>query len=252
MIETAPKTMRPVDRLPDTLSTQTLNQMMAWLREGTFKPGSKLPSQNELVEQLGVSRTGVREALQMMAAMQLIEIRQGLGCFVKRVSPDCIINPDVLSILLEKETLLQVIETRKIIESGTAALASERGKTEDFWLMEDILTQIDRQIQRNESVAQAAAEFHFAVAKATHNEVLAKLVQSFTHLMTRAGALLEARLESEASFKQNELTSHQELYRIIRQGDPEKSRIAMLDHIAVSESKIVEVFEQASAAADPN
>lgn len=248
MIETAPKTMRTVDRLPDTLSTQTLNQMMAWLREGTFKPGSKLPSQNELVEQLGVSRTGVREALQMMAAMQLIEIRQGLGCFVKRVSPDCIINPDVLSILLEKETLLQVIETRKIIESGTAALASERGKTEDFWLMEDILTRIDRQIQRNESVAQAAAEFHFAVAKATHNEVLAKLVQSFTHLMTRAGALLE----SEESFKRNELTSHQDLYRIIRQGDPEKARIAMLEHIAVSESKIVEVFEQASAAADQN
>ena len=74
--------------LRDTLSTQTLDQMIGWLKDGTFKPGGKLPSQNELVEQFGISRTGIREALQMMAVLNLIEIKPGLGCFVKRVSPE--------------------------------------------------------------------------------------------------------------------------------------------------------------------
>src|SRR5689334_6961410 len=74
--------------LRNTLTEQTLQQLIGWLKEGTFRPGSKLPSQNELVEQLGISRTGVREALQVMAALNLIEIRAGLGCFVKRVSPE--------------------------------------------------------------------------------------------------------------------------------------------------------------------
>ena len=69
----------------ESLSTQTLDQLIGWLRDGTFKSGSKLPSQNELVDYFGVSRTGVREALQMMAVLNLIEIKPGLGCFVKRV-----------------------------------------------------------------------------------------------------------------------------------------------------------------------
>ena len=72
------------------------------------KSGSKLPSQNELVEYFGVSRTGIREALQMMAVLNLIEIKPGLGCFVKRVSPEYIIHADVLSILLEKESVMDL------------------------------------------------------------------------------------------------------------------------------------------------
>ncbi|PYV36334.1 MAG: hypothetical protein DMG06_30970, partial [Acidobacteria bacterium] len=107
----------------NTLSAQTLHQLMGSLKDGTFKPGSKLPSQNELIEKFGVSRTGIREALQSLAALNLIEIRPGLGCFVKTISPEYIINADVLAVLLEKEAILEVIETRKIVEAGTAALA---------------------------------------------------------------------------------------------------------------------------------
>ena len=77
-----------------SLSTQTLDQLLGWLKKGTFKPGSKLPSQNELVERFGVSRTGIREALQMMAVLNLIDIRPGMGCFVKRVSTEYIIHAE--------------------------------------------------------------------------------------------------------------------------------------------------------------
>ncbi len=238
----------PKESLPDTLATQTLHQMLSWLKDGSFRPGSKLPSQYELVEQLGVSRTGIREALQMMAALQLIEIRPGLGCFVKKVSPEYIINADVLAILLEKEAILEVNETRKIVESGTAALASERATAEDFWYMEDVLTEIDRAIQKGESVAASAAEFHYAVAKATHNCVLAKMVRSFTHLMTKAGELLESSLESVDGFKQNELASHRLLYDVIRERNPEKSRQAMVAHITYSESLVIHAFTEAEGA----
>src|ERR1700678_2167707 len=104
----------------ESLSTQTLDQLIGWLKDGTFKAGGKLPSQNELVEYFGVSRTGIREALQMMAVLNLIEIKPGLGCFVKRVSPEYIIHADVLSILLDKESVMEVIEARKLVESGKA------------------------------------------------------------------------------------------------------------------------------------
>ena len=228
-----------------TLSTQTLQQMIGWLKDGSLKPGDKLPSQNELVEQVGVSRTGVREALQMMAVLSLIEIRPGLGCFVKSISPDLVINADVLSILLEREAIVQVVEARKIVEASTAALASERATNEDFWRMEDMLTGVDRAIQRGESVAAVAAEFHVTIAMATHNAVLTKLVKSFHHLMSKAGVLLESHLEDLEKFKKHELQSHRELYDIIRQRDPEKARKAMIEHIEYSESLILDAFHAA-------
>jgi GntR family transcriptional repressor for pyruvate dehydrogenase complex len=226
----------------ETLSIQTLNQMIGWLKDGTLRPGDKLPSQNELVNQVGVSRTGVREALQMMAVLNLIEIRPGLGCFVKAVSPDLVIHADVLSVLLQRESVEQVMESRKILEAGTAALASERAIAEDFWKIEDVLTTIDRCIQRGDSVAAASADFHIKLAMATHNEVLSKLVKSFQHLMLNAGLLLESRVENLLQFKQHELQSHRLLYEIIRQRDPARARMAMIEHIEYSETLVTDAF----------
>jgi GntR family transcriptional repressor for pyruvate dehydrogenase complex len=231
--------------LRDTLSTQTLQQLIEWLRQDKFKPGSKLPSQNELIERFGISRTGIREALQMMSVLNLIEIRPGLGCFVKQVSPEYIVNADVLAILLKKEAILQVVETRKIVEAGTAALAAERGTLEDFWFIEDVLTRLERAIQRGESVALIAPEVHFGIAKASHNDVLSKLVRSLIHLMAKAGELIESEAEDAEDFKRNELVSHRELYHVVRSGDSHKAREAMMHHIAESEQLIVTAFKKA-------
>jgi DNA-binding FadR family transcriptional regulator len=229
----------------ETLTERTVQQLIGWLKDGTFKPGFKIPSQNELVQQLGISRTGVREALQVLAALNLIEIRPGLGCFVKKVTTEYIINADVLAILLEKEAILEVIEARKILEAGTAALAAQRASEQDFWLMEDVLSGIEKAIARGESVAGISPQFHIAVARATHNPVLAKLVISFNGLMAKAGELVEATVEDLAAFKQHELSSHRELHGIIRLGDPGKATQAMIDHIEASRVLIVRGFLQA-------
>ena len=83
------------------------------------------------------------------------------------------------------------------------------------------------------------------MAKASHNAVLCKLVLSFTQLMARAGLLLETSAGDLESFKLNELNSHKELYQILRQGNPEESRQAMIEHIARSEQLIVHAFKNA-------
>jgi len=229
----------------DTLTEKTVQQLLGWLREGTFKPGSKLPSQNELVEQLGISRTGVREALQVMSALNLVEIRPGSGCFVRKVATEYIVHADVLAILLEKESILEVIEVRKILEAGTAALAAERAVEADFWVIEDALSLIAKAIDRSESVAGLTPEVHIAIAKATHNPVLAKLVTSFTGLMAKAGKLMEAMADDLATFKQHELSTHRDLYDVVREGDPQKAARAMVKHIEGSQALIVCGFNQA-------
>ena len=124
-----------------------------------------------------------------------------MGCFVKKVTTEYIVNADVLAILLEKEAIMEVIEARKILEAGTAALAAERASEQDFWLMEDALSEIEKAIARGESVAGVSPRFHIAVAQATHNPVLAKLVVSFNGLMAKAGELVEATVKDLAAFK---------------------------------------------------
>lgn len=238
----------PAVHTPKTLTQHTLQQLIGWLKEGTFKPGGKLPSQSELVQQLGISRTGVREALQVMAALNLIEIRPGLGCFVKKVSPEYIVNADVLAILLEKEAILEVIEARKILEAGIAALAAERASEQDFWLMEDVLSRVERAVKRGETVAGLTPEFHIAIAMATHNAVLAKLVKSFNSLMAKAGELVEASVEDVAAFRRHELESHHHLFEVIRQGEPQKASRAIVEHIEASKAMIVKAFKQAEGA----
>ncbi len=235
----------PSVRSPKTLTQQSFQQMIGWLKDGTFKPGSKLPSQGELVQQLGISRTGVREALQVMSALNLIEIRPGLGCFVRKVSPEYIVNADVLAILLEKEAILEVIEARKILEAGIFALAAERASEQDLWLMEDVLNRVEKAIERGETVADLTPEFHIAVAKATHNAVLVKLVRSFNRLMAKGGELVEASVEDLAAFKRHELKSHRQLYEVIREGAPQRASRAIIEHIEASQSLIVKAFEEA-------
>ena len=243
-------TLQTPELVRDTLTERTVQQVIGWLKDGTLKPGGKLPSQNELVQQLGVSRTGIREALQVLAALNLIEIRPGLGCFVKTVATEYIINADVLAILLEKEAILEVIEARKILEAGTAALATQRASGQDFWLMEDTLSRMEKALERGESVAGVAPEFHIAVARATHNPVLAKLVTSFNGLMAKAGQLVEATVEDVTVFKRHELASHQELYQVIRRGDPDAATLAMVEHIEASQTLIVNGFLQAEGGRD--
>jgi GntR family transcriptional regulator, transcriptional repressor for pyruvate dehydrogenase complex len=240
--------VEPAGLSRDTLTERTLQHLLRWLKNGTFKPGSKLPSQNELVERLGISRTGVREALQSMAALKLIEIRPGLGCFVRKVTTEYIINADVLAIVLEKEAILEVIEARKILEAGTAGLAAGCATEQDFWLIEDVLNRIERAIERGESVAGITPEVHIAVAKATHNQVLAKLVASFNGLMAKAGELVEATVSDLAAFKQHELASHRELYEVLRQRNPGRASEAMVRHIESSQALIVRGFREAEGA----
>jgi len=234
-----------------TLTAQTVEKLIGWLKAGTLKPGSKLPSQNELVKQLGVSRTGIREALQIIAAQNLIEIRPGIGCFVRGVPSEDIINAEVLGILLEKEPILEVVETRKILEAGIAALAAERATESDFWLMEDAADAIEKAFKRKESVAHTAAEFHVAIARATHNTVLTKLVKSFNHLMVKAGSLVEATVEDPEAFKHHEVVSHRYLYDVIRRGDPNSASQAMVRHIEHSHALIVKSFESKETASNP-
>jgi GntR family transcriptional repressor for pyruvate dehydrogenase complex len=215
---------------PKSLTRDVKDTLLGWIREGHYPSGSQLPSVPELVTRLSVSRTVVREALQSLVGMNLVEMRPGLGCFVKPVSPEMFMNPDLMGALLDMDTLIQVAEARRVIESGVARVAATTATREDFDEMESILFRIERLSKKNQPMYTLTPAFHVAVAHATHNPVLEEVVGSFNTLMKQAGSVIE-RENVGAAYRVEEYESHRKLLDVLQGGDPEKARAEMEEHI---------------------
>jgi len=229
-----------------SLTQGVQDALLRWIRQRKYPPGSQLPSVQELVRQFDVSRTVVREALQSLAGLNLIEMRPGLGCFVKRISPELVINADVLASLLGMEALVEVVKARKIIESGIARLAATTATDDDFEEMEEVLRRIRRAAEKNQPMHAITPSFHIAVARATHNRVLEKIVSSFSQLMDSAGILIEDS-RAGARYRMQEYESHRLLFEILKQRDPDKMQLAMEEHIEHTLQALRELSPQDSA-----
>ena len=222
------------------LTEDVKETLLGWIRDGKFPSGSQLPSVPELVRMLEVSRTVIREALQALVGMSLVEIRPGLGCFVKSVPSDLVVNADVLASLLGMEAIVEVVAARKVIESGVARLAAVTATEEDFEEIEEILRKIERAARRNQPLYSLTPQFHVAVARATHNKVLEKIVSSFNLLMASGGALIEQEKLS-AEYSLSEYESHRELYEAIRSRDPDHAQHIMESHVMATLDSLKEI-----------
>jgi GntR family transcriptional regulator, transcriptional repressor for pyruvate dehydrogenase complex len=221
--------------------TQDVREMLlGWIREGNYPAGSQLPSVPELVSRLSVSRTVVREALQSLVGMNLIEMRPGLGCFVKSVSPDLFVNPDLMAALLDMDTLIQVAEARRAIESAVARVAAVTATQDDFDEIAAILFRIERLSKKNQPMYTVTPAFHVAIARATHNAVMESVVSSFNTLMKQAGAVIE-REQPGSAYRIGEYESHRQLLDVLESRDPTQAALEMETHITKTVDALREI-----------
>lgn len=225
-----PRMRREQDGRSRNLTQRVQDTLLSWIRTRKYPTGSQLPSVQELVRHFNVSRTVVREALQSLAGLNLIEMRAGLGCFVKRISPELVINADVMASLLGMESLMDVVSARLVIETGIGRLAAVTATEDDFEEMEDILRRIKRASEKNQPMHSITPLFHIALARATHNLVLEKIVSSFNMLMDTAGILIEDS-EVGARYRMQEYESHLYLFEVLKERNSDKMALAMEEHI---------------------
>ena len=108
------------------LSEQIAQKIIDEIKAGVLSPGDKLPSEKQLIEKYQVSRITVREALRTLKVMNIINIKQGKGAFVSSVDISLLIDHMDFVSLLEKTTVLNLFEARRILEPEIAALAAQR------------------------------------------------------------------------------------------------------------------------------
>ena len=225
-------------RNTQSLTANVKDEVLQWIRDGKFPPGSQLPSVNDLGKRLSVSRTVIREALQSLVGMRLIDIRPGLGCYVRSVPPEFIVNADVMASLLDMKTLIEVAQARKAIEGAVARLAAVTATGEDFEEIEAKLYAIERAVKKGQPMFSLTPAFHVAIARATHNQIIEQVVSSFNSLMIAAGNVIE-QVHFGWEYRNAEYESHARLLKVLRRGDPAKAQTEMEEHIQKTVDELI-------------
>lgn len=215
------------------LGDMLAGRLAAAIRAGEFRPGDRLPTEKRLVEQYGVSRAVVREAIARLKADGFVDTRQGAGAFVAA-------KPGLANFRIAQREdggriapadLAHIFELRGVIEAGMAELAAKRRNAGDLAALKTAFARMQQASQAGEDGAAADDGFHAAIATAAHNPYLAQfaafLAQHFsaTRALTWAAS---ARDEGSASAAQGE---HARLLAAIEAGDAAEAARAARDHI---------------------
>lgn len=158
-----------------SVNFQVFEQMKNMIISQEWPTSSKIPSENELTKMFGVSRISIREALQKLIILDLIETRHGEGTYVKELSSAMHLNSLIPMFVLEKPDIMQILEFRKIIEVGSVKLAAEKCTDEDIELLQQIF---DKMLKSKDDYKKHSIEdlnFHFQIAKMTKNLFLEKV-----------------------------------------------------------------------------
>lgn len=171
--------MELVNIAKKNLVDEAHTQIKQMILNGVWKEGESLPSENKLCGDLGVSRVVVREVLQRLRAEKLIVTRQGVGSFVSNPNNfEPFTEEGQGSIQLTEQAFLDVMEFRRIMEFPILELAVQRGNQEDFALISQALEGMEQAIGNPEAFSIEDYKFHTAIAKAAHNEMFCKAMES--------------------------------------------------------------------------
>jgi len=205
------------------------------LEIGRLEPGARLPTERELMNAFGVSRTVIREAVSALKSEGLVVTRQGSGAFVaadtSRV-PFRIDSADPSSI----EDIFNLMELRLAIEVESSALAARRASSRQIGMVERALARIDRAIEHGDSAVNEDFAFHLAIADAAGNAQFARLLEFLgRHVIPRQSIRLTLTTpEEQRRYLMRIQSEHRRIAGAIRTRNPAGARRVMRAHLSNS------------------
>lgn len=203
-----------------SLAAQLLEELERMISIGVWKVGDKLPSEPELMEQFGVGRNTVREAVQTLVHVKVLSARQGDGTYV--------IAETRLEALMKqkmrKGCTRSIWEARMIIEKELVRLAAQRRTEEDLEAIQKaLLIRNDRSDSINCAIKNDV-DFHIEIARAAHNEFLFELFHPFYIVLAEM-----IRTYYYKTNYDNQLELHNKLFESIKEKNPDKAEAVILD-----------------------
>lgn len=210
---------------------EIVEQIKDLIRDGKLSSGDKLPTLKELAEDLRVGQSAVREALTVLEAMGLVEIRQGGGAYIRHTQLDDTIEPLSIMLLLERDLSLEVLHVRKFLEVGAAGLAAAQRTEEELNKMEAALMEMEKDVLSGNLGQKADWEFHFAVAEASRNSLLIRLMHTIADNMKVSMKANRRLLFEQEGMPRKLYDEHSKIYQAIRDQNPIVAEQMMYDHL---------------------
>jgi GntR family transcriptional repressor for pyruvate dehydrogenase complex len=197
------------------------------IEAGQLRPGNRLPPERDLAVEIGVSRLSLRSGLRTLAAMGVIQSRQGAGTFVADGPPRLGDGPLRFLAALHGFTRDDMFEARRVLEVGSAGLAAERAEPEQLAAMAEEVGGMFAELDNPQQFLVHDIQFHRAVAAGSRNPVLATLIDTLAELVyeTRRRTVERARDLKESA------EMHRRIYQAIKTHDGERARREMSAHL---------------------
>ena len=214
----------------NTVAEEIIKQVILQINTGKLRPGSKLPSERELMELFQVSRSSVREALHSMTMIGLLETYPGAGTFVSKQLTDMIAARLEWSLLLGNHELLELMEVREPLEIQAAGLAAERATPEEIDGLREVIQRYAISLKTGENLMEMELLVHRTIAQMAGNPTLLRFINTFQEF------LFDYRASRKIGFSTDEISvaEYMEIAQAIEQGDEEKARACMARHIQKS------------------
>lgn len=211
---------------------EVAEQLMALIKSGELLPGDRLDSVEELSRQFDVGRSTIREALTALRAMGLIEMKQGEGTFVKNFDGRTLGIPLASALLMTKKDIAELLEVRRVLEVGMVKSAAENRTMEDLAALKGHLQEMYDHTDQPKIAEQADLAFHYAIAKATHNEMLQSLFKTVNDVMSEV--IHDTRLiclyDEQATFETLN-AQHLHIFNAIASQNIDQANEAMTTHL---------------------
>jgi DNA-binding FadR family transcriptional regulator len=229
--------MQPSPR--KTLTYDLAARLAERIRSQALPPGSKLPTEQDIMQSHGVSRTVVREALSHLQAGGLVQTRHGIGTFVLSPveAPAFRVSPDKLGTLRE---VIGLLEFRISVETEAAALAAQRRLPSNVDEMRRSLDEFSAAVDNGKDSVSADFQFHGEIARATQNHHFIDLMGSLGLAVIPRRRLQDAAgptAEQQAYLRRVNL-EHESIFNAIVTQDAEAARAAMRTHLSNSRDRL--------------
>lgn len=222
----ADQSLRPIRR--SALYEEVVDRLREFIDVHELKPGDRLMPERELAEQLGVSRTSVRQALTALRVLGMVDVRPGDGVYLVRTED---LIPSLALEVLESEADHPMIwEVREAVETQAARLAAQRRSEEDLEAMEAALEAMEESVSAGGEGILGDRRFHESILRAAHNPLLQRLFGQLADAIdkTSQGSL---SLKGQPPIS---LEAHRRILDAVRSGDPDDAAERMRDHLAAS------------------
>jgi GntR family transcriptional repressor for pyruvate dehydrogenase complex len=220
--------IRPIRKT--RIYSEVVDEIREMIASGTLQPGDKLPPERELAESFAVSRPTIREAMTVLETAGVVDIYPGKGIFVREKISPTLLEPLATILLLERDSTLELLEVREVLETKAAALAAVRATDEERHELKQCCTEMALALADGDPATEVDIKFHYLIAKATQNAVMMKIMNSLTELFGLSIAEYRKTTFFRKQRPQELLADHRSIVEAIINGDPKGAERAMRQH----------------------